>query len=117
MSLLDVDLVVVVVVVVVVAVTAVLVVGNARRLIAADLGRGLGVRVLSGQHFPVEFGRDGLQAWYLGRDHRRKRRGRGFFAGRRLVHRGRGRVVVERVAAPADGGRRGRRSAPAMPIR
>lgn len=106
MSLLDVDLVVVAV--------AVLVVGNARRLIAADLGLRLRVRVLSGQHFPIELGRDGLQARYLGRDRRRWRRSRGVCG--RCVHRGRGRVVVERIAAPAHGGRRGRRSESVLPV-
>jgi len=61
------------------------------QIVCADLGLGLGVRVLSGQHFPVEFGRGRLETGYLGRD-RRRRRVRG--SGRR--------VMMKRIAPSAD---------------
>lgn len=78
------------------------------QIVCADLGLGLGVRVLSGQHFPVEFGRGRLETGYLGRDRRRRRvRGGG---GRR--------VMMKRIAPSADrpvigpGGRDLRRVSP-----
>lgn len=73
-----------------------------RQLIAtADLGRGLGVRVLPVQHFTVQLGRAGLsEPGYFGRDCGRRRRRRRVFRRRR--------VMMERIAPPADGGRRPR---------
>lgn len=64
------------------------------RLFVTHFGRAFGVRVLSDQHFPVRFGRGGLQPRYLGRD--------------RLLRDGLllpgGRVMMERIAPSAHRG-------------
>lgn len=66
-----------------------------QRQIGDDLCRGFGVRVLSVQHFPVEFGGDGLgETWYL---RRADGDGRTVFGRRRRC------VMMERVAPAADG--------------